>query len=95
MCRACISHTYETHSYILKKDPPPQCEHCQCILVECNHLAQTRNDIFGRCAVVKHFQFHHELVLNFFTEILNFIQNFNLTKLMFYYCTALYTGFLK
>ena len=58
-----------THSYMLKKDPPPQCEHCQCILtvchilVECNHLAQTRNDIFGRCGVVESFQFHPELVL--------------------------------
>ena len=33
------------------------------ILVECNHLAQTRNDIFGRCGVVESFQFHLELVL--------------------------------
>ena len=54
LCRARIGHTYMTHSYILNKDPPPQCERCQCILterhilVECNHLAQTRNDIFGR-----------------------------------------------
>ena len=53
LCRARIGHTYMTHSYILKKDPPPQCEHCQCILtvrhilVECNHLAQTRNDIYA------------------------------------------------
>ena len=43
LCRARIGHT---HSYILKNDPPPQCEHCQCILtvrhilVECNHFAQ-------------------------------------------------------
>ena len=63
-----------THSYILKKDPPPQCEHCQCILtvhhilVECNHLSQTRNDIFGRCGVVESFQFHPELVLIFFKD---------------------------
>ena len=61
-----------THSYILKKDLPPQCEHCQCILtvrhilVECNHLPQTRNDIF---------QFHPELVLKHLRD-LNFIQNF-------------------
>ena len=26
--------TYLTHSYILKKDPPPLCEHCQYILVQ-------------------------------------------------------------
>ena len=32
LCRARIGHTHLTHSYILRKDPPPQCEHCQCIL---------------------------------------------------------------
>ena len=32
LCHARISHTHLTHSYILWKDPPPQCEHCQCIL---------------------------------------------------------------
>ena len=74
LCRARIGHTNMTHSYILKKDPPPQCEHCQCILtvrhilVECNHLAQTRNDIFGRCGVVESFQFHPELILNFLKD---------------------------
>ena len=31
LCHARISHTQLTHSYILSKDPPPQCEHCQCI----------------------------------------------------------------
>ena len=42
LCRTHIGHTHLTHSYILKKDPPPLCEHCQCImtvrhiLVECN-----------------------------------------------------------
>ena len=52
-----------TFIYILKKDPPPQCELCQCIqvrhiLVECNHLAQTRNNIFGRRDVANlHFLF--------------------------------------
>ena len=72
LCRARIRHTHLTHSYILKKDPPPQ--HCQCILtvrhilVECNHLARTRNDIFGRCVVGEHFQFHPELVLKFLRD---------------------------
>ena len=61
-----------THSYIPKKDHPPQCEHCQCILtvrhilVECNHLTRTRNDIFGRCGVVEYFQFHPEFVFKTF-----------------------------
>ena len=32
LCCPLISHTHLTHSYILNKDPPPQCEHCQCIL---------------------------------------------------------------
>ena len=61
LCRARIGHIYLTYSYILKKDLPPQCEHCQCtltvchILVEYNHLAQTRTDIFGRSGVVESF----------------------------------------
>ena len=64
LCHAPISHTHLTHSYILKKDPPLQYEHCQCILtvhhilVECNHLAQTRKYISGRRDVVESFRFH-------------------------------------
>ena len=34
LCRARIGHTHLTHSYILRKDPPPLCEHCQCILTD-------------------------------------------------------------
>ena len=54
-----IGHIHLTHSYILRKDPPSQCEHCQCILtvrhilVECNHFAQERKEIFGRRDVFK------------------------------------------
>ena len=68
LCRARIGHTHLTHSYILRKDPPPLCEHCQCILtvrhilVECNHFNQEKKDIFGRRDVVESFQFHPELV---------------------------------
>ena len=32
LCLARIAHTHLTHSYILRKDPPPECEHCQYIL---------------------------------------------------------------
>ena len=39
LCRARIGHTHQTHSYILKKGPPPQCEHCQCSL----KVRQNRN----------------------------------------------------
>ena len=52
LCRARIGHTHLSHSYILSKDPPPQCEHCQCILtvrhilVECNHFAEKRGEIY-------------------------------------------------
>ena len=64
LCRARIGHTYLTHSYI------PKCILTVChILVECNHLAQTRNDIFGRCCVVESFKFHPELILNDFKRI--------------------------
>ena len=55
-CRGRIGHTHLTHSYILKKDIPPQCERCQYILtvrhilVECNHFAKKGNYIWWeRC----------------------------------------------
>jgi hypothetical protein len=74
LCRARIGHSYLTHSFILKKDPPPQCDHCQCtltvrhILVECNHLKPTRKYIFGRQNVVESFRFHPQLILKFLRE---------------------------
>ena len=75
LCRARIGHTHLTHSYILRKDPPPLCEHCQCILtvrhilVECNHFAQERKDIFGRRNVVESFRFHPTLIVLFLKQI--------------------------
>ena len=74
LCRACISHTYLTNSYILKKDPPPQCEHCLCILtvhlilMECNNFDQERKDIFGRRDVMESLRFHPILVLAYLKE---------------------------
>ena len=71
---ACFGHTHLTHAYILKKDPPPQCEHCQCIptirhiLVECNHFVQERKYIFGRRDVVESFRFHPTLILFFLKQ---------------------------
>ena len=65
---------------ILKEDPPPQCGHCQCILtvhhilLECNHLDQTRKDIFGRRDVVKSYRFHSTLILSFLNNAI-FILN--------------------
>ena len=52
VCRARISHTHLTYSYILRTDPPPQCEQCQCILrvrhilVECNHFSEKKGRIY-------------------------------------------------
>ena len=69
MCHARVGHTHPMHSYILKKDPPPLCEHCQCILtvrhilVECNNFNQERKAIFGRRDVVESFRFIPTLVL--------------------------------
>ena len=71
LCRARIGHTHLTHSYILRKDPPPLCEHCQCILtvrhilVECNHFPRERKDILGRRDVVESFRFHPILIVLF------------------------------
>ena len=75
LCRARIGHTHLTHSYILRKDPPPLCEHCQCILTvrhilaECNHFAQERKDIFGRRDVVESFRCHPTLIVLFLKQI--------------------------
>ena len=63
-----------TYSYILRKDPPPLCEHCQCILtvphilVACTHFAQERMDIFSRRDVVESFSVHFTLVLLFLKQ---------------------------
>ena len=68
LCRTRIGHTHLTQAYALKKDPPPVCERCQCILtvrhilVECNHFAEERKDTFGR-DVVESFRFHPTLIL--------------------------------
>ena len=59
----------------LRKDPPPLCERCQCILtvrhilVACNHFAQERKDIFGRRDVVESFRFHPTLIVLFLKQI--------------------------
>ena len=58
-----------TYSYITKKDPLPQCEHCQGILtvrhilVECNYFAEKRKDIFGVRDVVESLLFHPTLII--------------------------------
>ena len=44
LCRARIGHTHLTHSeYRMKKDPPPQCEHGQCILTIRHILLKKEN----------------------------------------------------
>ena len=68
-----LCRTHLTHSYILK-DPPPLCEHCQCILrvrhilVECDHFARERKDIYCRRDVVELFRFHPTLIVLFLKQ---------------------------
>ena len=68
LCRAHISQT-QTHSYTLSKDPPPQCEHNQCImtvrhiLVESNNFAEKRKDLFGKRNVMESLRFYSTLIL--------------------------------
>ena len=75
LCRARIGHTHLTHSYILRKDPPPLCEHCRCILtvlnilVECNHFARERKDIFCRRDVMESFIFYPTPIVLFLKQI--------------------------
>ena len=81
LCRARIGHTHLTHSYILYKDPPPQCEHCQCILtvrhilLECNNFAEKRKDVFGKRNVMESFRFHPTLIL-LFLKVCQFYSKF-------------------
>ena len=88
LCRARIGHTHLTHSYILRKDPPPLCEHCQCILtvrhilVECNHFAQERKDIFGRRDVVESFRFHPTLIVLFLKQIELYYKFYNIFQFL-------------
>ena len=69
LCYARIGHTRLTHSYILRKGPPPQCECCQCILtvrhilVECNNFAEKRKEKKLLGDVEESFRFHPTLIL--------------------------------
>ena len=80
LCHASIGDTHLTHTYILRKYPPPQCEHGQCIptvrhiLVECNHFARERKDIIGR-DVMESFKFHSTITVLFLKQI-EFYYNF-------------------
>ena len=81
LCRTRIGHSHLTHSYILRKDPPPQCEHCQCtltvrhILVECNHFARERKYIF---------RFHPTLIVLFLKQI-EFYYKFSIILTVIFY----------
>ena len=72
---AMLLQTVHRHLYTVKKDPQPQCEHCQCILtvrhilVECNHLAQTRKDISARREVMESFRSYPTFVPLFFKRL--------------------------
>ena len=56
LCRARIGHTHLTHSYILRKDPPPLCEHCQCILTVRHILVECKQ---GKIYLVEEMWWNH------------------------------------
>ena len=91
LCRARIGHTHLIHSYILKKDPPPRCEHCQDILtvrhilVECNHLVD----------VVESFKFHPELILKFGGSECKILNHCSTNFLGRFFCQYLFACTLK
>ena len=74
LCHVHIGHTHLTHSYILRKDSPPQREHCHCILtvrhilVVCNNFAEKSKDVFGKRNVMELFRFHPTLILLYLKE---------------------------
>ena len=78
---------------VFEERAPPQYEHCQCILsvhnilVECNHLAETRKYIVGRRHVMQSFRIHPNSLGLFlkFTDI----------TVIIIFRTALYTVFYE
>ena len=52
LCRARVGHIHLTQWYILRKDPPPLCEHCQCILTV-RHILVLEIPSHTNCVVFK------------------------------------------
>ena len=55
LCFAGMGHNHSTHSYIVKRDPPPRCDHCQCILTTGRILVEERKEIFYLTTHSTHF----------------------------------------
>ena len=75
--KASIIHQHRSYTYNafihLKKDHPPQCEHCQCILTVATFwwsaiILLKKGDIFGGRDVVESFWFQPTLILFYLKE---------------------------
>ena len=55
LCRLRLGHTRYTHSYLINRDPRPECDDCHCpltvkhILVECPAYADQRRQLTRLC----------------------------------------------
>ena len=73
LCRTRIGHTHLTEPWLCDKDPPPQCEQCQCtltvhyILVECNSFAE-KEDLLGERDEEESFRFNTTLIVLYLKE---------------------------
>ena len=53
-----IGHTHLTHSFVLKREQPPQCTHCQVpltvqhILIDCTHFNSQRVQYFNSTSLL-------------------------------------------
>lgn len=75
-----LGHTYLTHSFILKREQPPQCTHCQValtvqhILIDCTHFTSQRAKHFNSASL-------HDLFKNVSPQkVIDFIKDIGLYR---------------
>ena len=74
--RLCVGHTYLTHSYLLHKDNPPECEHCKLpltvehILIHCLYHATVRQKFYNIASLEELFKYvNTHAIVSYIKEI--------------------------
>ena len=69
-----IGHTYFTHSFIRKREPPPECISCDCvfsvkhIMLECAEYSEFRRDYIKEDNIKDLFETSHDDIISFIKE---------------------------
>ncbi len=76
LCRLKVGHTYLTHSHLLRGEPPPQCDTCQCRLTVSHILLDCREYDFFRPLLFANNASLHDIFKNVSVEkIITFVKN--------------------